>query len=82
MRKTEMPKLCFVTEAPTVSAAQLFENVPDTLDMNGVAELLGVTKKTIQREIKRGNLRCFHVGTRVRITKQALIDYVMESEGA
>ena len=82
MKNAVMPKLCFVAEAPNVAEVQLFEGVPDTLDMDGVAELLGVTKKTIQREIKRGNLRCFHVGTRVRITKQALIDYVMESEGA
>ena len=82
MRKAEMPRLCLVTEAASVAPVQLFEGVPDTLDMEGVAELLGVTKKTIQREIKRGNLRCFHVGTCVRVTKQALIDYVMESEGA
>ena len=82
MRKAEMPKLCFVTEAPAVAAVQLFEGEQDTLDMDRVAELLGVTKKTVQREIKRGKLRCFHVGTRVRITKQALVDYVLESEGA
>lgn len=82
MSRTQMPKLCFVAEAPNMVEVKLFEDVPDTLDMDAVAELLGVTKKTVQREIKRGKLRCFHVGARVRITKQALVDYVMESEGA
>ena len=52
------------------------------LSVRRQCELLGVTRQTIKREIDRGNLRSFHVGTRVRITRQALVDYVLEREGA
>lgn len=55
---------------------QLFASVPDVLDVGSVAELLGVNAKTVRREIERGKLACFHVGARVRITKQQLIAYV------
>ena len=75
-------RLVYLTDVPPESPGGLFDGEPDTFDMNHAAKLLGVTRRTIQREIDRGNLRCFHVGTRVRITKQALIDYVLESEGA
>lgn len=73
-------RIVYISEVPVNGMPPLFANEPDTFDMNHAASLLGVTRKTIQREINRGNLRCFHVGTRVRITKQALVDYVLEGE--
>ena len=79
---TASKRLVYLTEVPQEQTGGLFDGEPDAFDMNHAARLLGVTRQTIKREISRGNLRCFHVGTRVRITKQALIDYVMESEGA
>ena len=75
-------RVVYISEVPVNEMPPLFANEPDTFDMNHAASLLGVTRKTIQREINRGKLRSFHVGTRVRITKQALVDYVLESEGA
>lgn len=75
-------RVVYISEVPVNEMPPLFANEPDTFDMNHAARLLGVTRKTIQREITRGKLRSFHVGTRVRITKQALVDYVLESEGA
>lgn len=63
-----------------VTPPELFANEPDIFDMQHAADLLGVTKKTIQREISRGRLRSIHVGSRVRITKQALVEYIQECE--
>lgn len=74
-------KLVYLSEVKAGETPPLFANEPDTFDMNHAASLLGVTRKTIQREIDRGKLRSFHVGTRVRLTKQALVDYVLEGEG-
>jgi len=82
MAATTDGRVVSLSEVPVHEMPPLFANVPDAFDMNHAAGLLGVTRKTIQREIERGKLRCFHVGTRVRITKQALVDYVLESEGA
>lgn len=75
-------RVVYLSEVPVNDAPPLFASEPETFDMNHAASLLGVTRKTIQREIDRGKLRCFHVGTRVRITRQALVDYVLEGEGA
>lgn len=80
MANTTAGRIVYVSEVPVNDMPPLFANEPDTFDMSHAARLLGVTRKTIQREINRGNLRSFHVGTRVRITKQALVDYVLESE--
>ena len=75
-------RLLYLTDVPPDQPGGLFADAPDAFDMNKAAELLGVTRQTIKREIDRGNLRSFHVGARVRITKQALVDYVHEREGA
>lgn len=74
-------RLVYLTDVPPEQPGGLFADAPDAFDMQKAAELLGVTRQTIKREIDRGNLRSFHVGTRVRITRQALVDYVLESEG-
>ena len=71
-------KVVYITEVPTSNEIKLFENEPDVMTKQQVADLLGVTLKTISREIQRGRLECFHVGTRVRITKIALLKYVEE----
>ena len=81
MDATTTGRIVYISEVPTHEMPPLFDKEPDAFDMSHAARLLGVTRKTIQREINRGNLRSFHVGTRVRITKQALVDYVLESEG-
>ena len=82
MPATTDGRVVYISEVPVNEIPPLFANEPDAFDMNHAPGLLGVTRKTIQREIERGKLRCFHVGTHVRITKQALVDYVLESEGA
>ncbi len=73
-------KVVYITEVPKSDEVKLFEHEPDVMTKQQVADLLGVTLKTISREIQRGRLECFHVGTRVRITKIALLKYVEEQE--
>ena len=71
-------RVVYTTEVPQSNEVKLFENEPDIMTKQHVAILLGVTPKTIDREIQRGRLECFHVGTRVRITKTDLLKYVGE----
>lgn len=51
-------------------------DVPDFIDRKGLANLLGVTPKTIDREIRRGLLRCVHIGRSVRFTKKQVLEYL------
>ena len=73
-------RIVYLTEVPRADEVRLFENEPDVMTKQQVAELLSVDPKTIGREIQRGRLECIHVGTRVRITKTALLRYVGEQE--
>lgn len=71
-------RVVYITEVPKSDDVKLFEDEPDVMTKQQVANLLGVTMKTISREIQRGRLECFRVGTRVRITKTALLSYIEE----
>ena len=73
-------RVVYLTEVPQSDEIRLFEHEPDVMTKQQVADLLGVTLKTISLEIQRGRLECFHVGTQVRITKTALLRYVEEQE--
>lgn len=74
-------RVVYLTETEPSAQRGMWENEPDAMTKQHAASLLGVNPKTVDREIRAGRLRCFHVGRSVRITKRALIDYVMESEG-
>ena len=73
-------RVVYITEVPKADELKLFEHEPDIMTKQQVADLLGVNLKTISREIQRGRLGCIHVGTRVRITKTALLRYVEEQK--
>ena len=51
------------------------------LNVKQVAARLGVSEKTIRREIDLGNLRVGRVGNRIIITEEALADFVAACEG-
>ena len=55
---------------------ELFADVPEVLTINDAAALLGVERKTVEREIARGKLKAFKVGRCVRITRPSLAAYV------
>lgn len=71
-------RVVYLSEVPTETPPQMFADEPDVFGVTKAAELLDVVPNTIRREIARGRLGCFHVGTRVRITKESLIKYIME----
>ena len=60
MPATTDGRVVYISEVPVNEMPPLFANEPDAFDMNHAAGLRGVTRKTIQRAIERGKLRCFH----------------------
>jgi len=70
-----------LSEVPPASEVEPFAAEPDVMDVAKAAELLGVAKATIRREIDRGNLEAFHVGRCVRVKKAALISYIEQGGG-
>ena len=74
-------RVVYLTEVPPEEPRGLFADEPEAFDVKHAARLLGVSVATVWREIERGRLRKFRVGRQVRITRQALVDYVTESEG-
>lgn len=81
MEGPTLGKLIYLTEVPPEVPGGMFSDVPDTFDVKLAAKLLDVSADTVRSEIAKGKLRRFKVGTAVRITKQALIDYVLAQEG-
>ena len=69
-------RIVYLSEIPADEPPRMFADEPDVLNVRRIAELLGVDEKTVRREIARGRLACFHVGSRVRVTKQQLVNYV------
>ena len=56
------------------------DEIPFAMDYAKAAELLNVDRKTVQREVKRGNLRAFRVGRAVRISREAFLEYTTGRE--
>lgn len=71
-------RIVYITEVPKTNEVRLFENDPDIMSVQQVAQLLGAVPAMVRREIQRGSLECIHVGRSVRITKTALLRYVGE----
>ena len=81
MAASAQGRVVYLTEVAPEEPHGLFAEEPEAFDVRHAAELLGVSVATVWREIERGRLRKFKVGRQVRITRQALVDYVAESEG-
>ena len=58
-----------------------YEGLKNINTRKEVAEYLGVTTKTIDREIERGRLRAFRVGSRVRIGIEQVREYIESQIG-
>lgn len=69
-----------ITDQPPQQHVGLFADVKDVLSVPQAAEVFGVCPQTVRRLIASGELASVHVGRSVRITKQALIDFI-ESQG-
>ncbi len=69
-----------VTDPPPQHHIELFAGAKDVNSVNECAELLGVCPMTIRRLIARGELDSVHIGTRVKVTKSALVNFITKQE--
>lgn len=54
----------------------VFKNYPDVLNVQQVSELLGVSTKTVYKQIKGGSLKSIKVGREFRIPKVSIMSYI------
>lgn len=50
------------------------------LSLEEVAKLLGVSERTIRREVNAGKLRAFKVGSQMRFKSEAVEEYMRNQE--
>ena len=55
---------------------EYLSNYPPVLNVYNVAEILGVTPKTVRNLIKTKTITGIKVGRLIRIPKDSLIDYI------
>jgi excisionase family DNA binding protein len=54
----------------------IFKNYPDVMDVKQVSEILGVSTKTVYKQIKDGELQCIKIGREFRIPKVSILNYL------
>lgn len=64
-------------ETPTSEQIELLSDVKDVNSVPEVADAFGVCAQTIRRLIANGELESFHIGRAVRVTKSAMLDFMM-----
>lgn len=52
----------------------------EILNVEDVAKILKVSKRTVQREVKLGRLKAFSVGRALRFKAEAIEEYMKEQE--
>lgn len=68
------------TDEPAPGRFELFADVPDVCNVAQVAESFGVSRQTVYNLVASGALSCIHIGRAVRITKQAMVDFITSQE--
>ena len=54
--------------------------IAETIDEDEAAEMLGVSKITLQRARKRGEIACYRIGARVLYSPKHIQDYLSSVE--
>lgn len=52
------------------------DSLPPILNVDDVAEVLGVTSNTVRKLVRNGDLACVKVGRLIRIPKKKLMMYL------
>lgn len=73
-------RLIYISETPPDPSSGMFVDAPDVFDVAVAAELLGVSQDSVRKELASKRLRKIKIGSSVRISKRALIDYVTARE--
>ena len=60
----------------TNTSYRTVEELPLLLNVNDVAKILGVGKNLAYSLINSGEIKGLRIGTKIRVPKQALIDYI------
>lgn len=68
------------TDETPPGRVELFADVADLNSVPKVAAAFGVCPQTVRRLIASGELASVHVGRSVRVTRQAMVDFI-ESQG-
>lgn len=56
------------------------DNLPEIMTIEQLAEALHVSRSTINRAIKAGDLKAFKIGKSVRIEKESVIEWVQNNK--
>ena len=68
-------------EVKSVDRVELFADVKDVCNVAEVAEAFGVCVQTVRRLIASGELASVHIGSAVRVTKTAMLEYITRQGG-
>ena len=69
-----------VQTSQTLSEQVDLRKRPLVLSTQEAAKTLGISKPTLYLLARSGKLRCIHVGKAIRISEQAIIDYIRSAE--
>ncbi|MBD5150307.1 MAG: helix-turn-helix domain-containing protein [Oscillibacter sp.] len=60
----------------TNTSYRTVEDLPLMLDIKDVAKILGIGKNLAYSLVNSGEIKALRVGTKIRIPKQSLVDYI------
>ena len=77
-----------VTPAPQVEPMHLDNSIPQhsspgtkmTVSVQEAAAMIGISKPTMYALIREGDIPCVHVGKKIVIARQAILDWLSEGE--
>ena len=61
------------------NTSEMFAEYPDVMTIEDLQRALGVGRSTAYRLIRSNRIRCIRIGKSIRIPKQLLVDYVLQS---
>lgn len=60
----------------TNTSYRTVEELPLMLNVNDVAKILGIGKNLAYSLVNSGEIKGLRIGTKIRVPKQALVDYI------
>lgn len=54
------------------------QNLPEILTVPDIAKRLKISRQMVYKLVKDGQLRCYHIGTAIRVTRDQFLAYLAE----